>query len=86
MRIKILLIFSTIFSCSFNPNQKLYETLETKAADILISLSNKDYSYKLGIENLKYTLFQKINPEDLEKIYRTTLDEYDGLKESFFRI
>jgi len=83
MRLKILLFFSVIISCSFNQKTQLYETIESRAADLLISLSIKDSSYKFEIENLKSSLYQNVNSEVLEKTYLTSLNEYDSLRDHF---
>ncbi len=82
MQIKILLLTLTIFFTT-NLEAQLYETLENKAAELLISLSEQNPNYSKDIEKLKSILFTAQNADELEKIFSITLTEFDSLKNHF---
>lgn len=77
--IKTLFLSIILFITPFLSAQ-LYETLESNAADLLISLSERNPNYTKEIEILKSNLFIDVNADELEKGYLTTATEFDSLK------
>lgn len=82
MRIKILFLSFFAFNISFL-NAQIYETLESNAADLLISLSEHNPNYAKDIETLKSNLFLDVSADELEKNFLTTITEFDNLKNHF---
>ena len=83
MHLKSRLVGIVILSCSITVSGQVYESINKEAADLFISLSNKDAGYREEIEELKSVLLVDAKNQELELNYFTSIVSYDSLKDHF---
>ena len=83
MHLKSRLVGIVILYCSITVSGQVYESINKEAADLFISLSNKDAGYREEIEELKSVLLVDAKNQELELNYFTSIVSYDSLKDHF---
>ena len=83
MHLKSRLVGIVILYCSITVSGQVYESINKEAADLFISLSNKDAGYREEIEELKSVLLVDAKNQELELNYFTSVVSYDSLKDHF---
>jgi hypothetical protein len=83
MHLKSRLVGIVILYCSITVSGQVYESINKEAADLFISLSNKDTGYREEIEKLKSVLLVDAKNQELELNYFSSLVSYDSLKDHF---
>ena len=83
MHLKSRLVGIVILYCSITVSGQVYESINKEAADLFISLSNKDAGYREEIEELKSVLLVNAKNQELELNYFTSIVSYDSLKDHF---
>jgi hypothetical protein len=78
MDFKFIFICLALISLAGSTFGQLYESIERKAADLLISFSDKNISYLNDIEKLKSTLSGVVKAAEPGK-YSASQNEYDSL-------
>lgn len=83
MTLNLKLVALVLIVVSINIYSQIYESIEKAAAKYFISLSNKSSDADNDLIELKDLLFQSCDKVELESKYKTSIHQFDSLKNHF---